>query len=142
MECLKSSFHIEIINGVCLISDPIPPKPECTTDSDCSNDRACINERCKDPCQAATTSLCAYNAECRVIMHRPVCVCREGLTGNGLSQCFDSKCFSVRSMLWLKFKIFGGIPCLSSVPVETNNTNSALQLGADLIQNVLLRKPV
>ncbi|BES97160.1 PTI [Nesidiocoris tenuis] len=75
--------------------DPVViPKPECTSDNDCSNDRACINEKCADPCQAASTSLCAYNAECRVLMHRPVCVCREGLTGNGLSQCFDIGCRS------------------------------------------------
>lgn len=46
---------------------------------------------CKDPCQAATTSVCAYNAVCSVIMHRPICVCRDGLSGNAHTQCYDSK---------------------------------------------------
>ncbi|KAK9513085.1 hypothetical protein O3M35_001355 [Rhynocoris fuscipes] len=70
------------------------PKPECTTDQECANDKACINQMCSDPCQLSTTSVCAYNAECRVQMHRPICVCREGLTGNAQNQCFDIGCRS------------------------------------------------
>lgn len=68
------------------------PKAECSSDQECANNKACINQICSDPCQLATTSVCAYNAECRVQMHRPICVCREGLTGNAQNQCFDSEC--------------------------------------------------
>jgi len=64
------------------------PRPECTQNSDCSNDKACINTLCQDPCREST---CGNNAECRVQLHRPLCTCREGFTGNAQIQCFDSK---------------------------------------------------
>ncbi|CAH1404987.1 unnamed protein product [Nezara viridula] len=76
----------------CQLFQPAPPPPECTTDHQCRNDKACINQMCKDPCQAATTSVCAYNAVCSVIMHRPICVCRDGLSGNAHTQCYDIGC--------------------------------------------------
>lgn len=67
------------------------PKPECTSDSDCANDKACINEVCKNPC--SEYSSCAPTAECRVQMHRPTCSCRDGQTGNAQNHCFESKYF-------------------------------------------------
>lgn len=66
------------------------PKPECTTDSECSNDKACINYSCKNPCQESPTT-CAGNALCYVQKHRSVCVCRDGMTGNAQIQCVESK---------------------------------------------------
>lgn len=66
------------------------PKPECTTDSECSNDKACINYACKNPCQESPTT-CARNALCYVQKHRSVCVCRDGMTGNAQIQCVESK---------------------------------------------------
>lgn len=68
------------------------PRPECTQNSECSNDKACINQACRDPCRETHT--CGANAECRVQQHRPLCTCREGFTGNAQLQCFDSEFFT------------------------------------------------
>lgn len=75
----------------CSISreEPIYPRPECESDSDCSNEKACINQQCRDPC--AQANICAQNAECHVQTHRPLCVCRNGFTGNAQSACYERK---------------------------------------------------
>lgn len=63
----------------------IPPncKPECISNSECSNHLACINQKCKDPCPGT----CGTNAECRVISHTPNCMCLIGYTGDPFSIC-------------------------------------------------------
>lgn len=62
-----------------------PPncRPECTINSDCSNIKACINERCVDPCPGA----CGLNTVCNVINHTPNCVCRSGYEGDAFIRC-------------------------------------------------------
>lgn len=62
-----------------------PPQchPECTIHQDCLNDRACINEKCIDPCPGA----CGINALCKVTNHIPICFCQEGYEGNPFSSC-------------------------------------------------------
>lgn len=66
------------------------PKPECTRDLDCANDKACINQQCRNPC-ADNPSICGQNAECRPQLHRAICICRDGFTGNAQTACFESK---------------------------------------------------
>lgn len=63
----------------------IPPycRPECTTNSDCPNRLACINERCSDPCVNA----CGDDAQCSVALHVPNCYCIEGTAGNPFVAC-------------------------------------------------------
>lgn len=76
-------------NGVCTcmpnyFGDPYSfCKPECTMNSDCSQTRACINQRCTDPCQGT----CASGASCEVTNHIPVCSCPSGTTGDAFTQC-------------------------------------------------------
>lgn len=62
-----------------------PPycRPECTINSECAMDRACINQKCVDPCPGS----CGYNARCRVINHSPICTCNPGYTGNPFEHC-------------------------------------------------------
>lgn len=62
-----------------------PPycKPECVANSECPSNRACINQKCRDPCPG----LCGANAICRVVSHTPMCVCDAGLTGDPFTQC-------------------------------------------------------
>lgn len=72
--------------------DEIVPRPECTRDNDCTNDKACINEQCRNPC--VDQNSCSVNADCHVQLHRPLCVCREGFTGNGVSGCYEIGCRS------------------------------------------------
>lgn len=62
-----------------------PPycKPECISNSECPSNRACINEKCTDPC----TGACGINTECHVISHSPSCSCLADYTGNPFIEC-------------------------------------------------------
>ncbi len=58
-------------------------RPECLSNSDCSFDRACIGQKCIDPCPGT----CGHNAVCSVHNHNPMCTCFEGYFGNPFEQC-------------------------------------------------------
>lgn len=58
-------------------------RPECVQNSECDRSRACINNKCKDPCPG----VCGINAECIVQNHSPSCNCRTGYTGNPADVC-------------------------------------------------------
>lgn len=81
-----------------LLGDPfircyeiIPSTPECKLDSDCSYDKACISQRCQDPCLIANP--CGTNAQCKTTQHRPICLCPDGLGGNPQVLCYKRKYF-------------------------------------------------
>lgn len=57
--------------------------PECITNSDCVPTRACINQRCVDPCAGS----CGVQAECRVLNHNPICSCPRGYVGDPFRAC-------------------------------------------------------
>lgn len=65
------------------------PKPDCTEDSHCPSQLACIEEKCVNPCTAIAP--CAENAECKVYDTTPLrtmsCTCIPGFTGNGYREC-------------------------------------------------------
>lgn len=79
------------------------PKPECELDTDCSNDKACINQQCANPCTQA--NVCSPKAECHVQLHRPICVCPNGFSGNAQLACFESK-FSRQFQFLFQIKCF------------------------------------
>lgn len=85
---IKRIFFITCVNFCISYSEP---RPECVVNQDCSNNKACINQACKDPC-TESSNICATNADCRVQQHRPYCFCKDGLTGNPQSYCYESKC--------------------------------------------------
>lgn len=58
-------------------------RPECLLNADCAFDRACIGQRCADPC----IGICGQNAICQVINHNPICSCPPGLYGNPFAHC-------------------------------------------------------
>lgn len=67
------------------LGDPyIECRPECVMNSDCPFNRACINNKCVDPCPGT----CGNNAECYVVNHAPLCTCYARYTGNPLSSCY------------------------------------------------------
>ena len=39
-------------------------RPECVTNSDCGQDKACVEQKCRNPCRDNT---CGINAVCNVI---------------------------------------------------------------------------
>lgn len=57
----------------------------CGTNTDCPNQKACINALCIDPC--AQSNVCAQHQECQVDNHKVVCI--------------QGKSFSVRPM-WIQ----------------------------------------
>ena len=58
-------------------------RPECTTNSECPRNLACINEKCRDPCPGT----CGSYATCTVSNHQPICRCLEQFTGDPFSTC-------------------------------------------------------
>ena len=68
-------------------------RPECVLNSDCPRDKACLRNKCKDPCPGT----CGQDALCEVINHIPMCSCPSGMTGNAFVQCkqFQSMKFSL-----------------------------------------------
>lgn len=66
-------------------------RPECSLNSDCPSNRACINNKCRDPCPGT----CGQNADCQVINHLPSCMCIPRYTGDPFRYCIpvqERKC--------------------------------------------------
>ena len=78
------------------------PKPECRSDPECPFHLACIQEKCKDPCQ---TSTCGVNAECKAKNHRAICVCIYGFVGDPYTICEERKnMYNLGRKFWLELK--------------------------------------
>lgn len=60
-------------------------RPECVLNSDCPSNKACLRNKCQDPCPGT----CGRNALCQVINHLPSCNCNAGLTGDPYSYCSE-----------------------------------------------------
>ena len=87
--CGPNNQHREI-NGICVCSclpsylgTPPAGRPECVVSSDQSQVKACVNQKCVDPCPG----VCGNNAKCQVTNHNPVCQCPPGYQGDPFSQC-------------------------------------------------------
>lgn len=81
-----------VVNGhaVCscqrnYIGAPPACRPECTVSSECSQDRACIGQKCKDPCPGT----CGPHARCKVINHNPICSCPPNYSGDPFQLCVE-----------------------------------------------------
>lgn len=61
-------------------------RPECILNSDCPSNKACMNNKCSDPCLGT----CGISAQCDVVNHYPICSCPKNLRGDPLVQC-DTK---------------------------------------------------
>lgn len=64
----------------------IPPncRPECIVNSECDLSKACISNRCENPCP----NTCGLRAQCAVRNHNPICSCPVGMTGDPFTQCY------------------------------------------------------
>lgn len=58
-------------------------RPECVMNSDCERDRACLRNKCMNPCLGT----CGQNAQCDVTNHIPICSCPPGFTGDPFTNC-------------------------------------------------------
>lgn len=66
------------------IGSPPYCRAECSINSDCTGNKACIREKCQDPCPGS----CGVNALCTVIDHIPACTCPDGYTGDPFRNCY------------------------------------------------------
>lgn len=60
-------------------------RPECVISAECAANKACINERCSDPCIGA----CGVHSICTVLNHNSLCQCEPGFTGDPFSSCTE-----------------------------------------------------
>jgi len=60
-------------------------RPECVSNNECPRNKACVNNKCVDPCPG----VCAVNAICKTFNHNPTCTCFEGFTGDPLNSCHE-----------------------------------------------------
>lgn len=74
-----------------------PPncRPECIIHQDCPSNRACLNQRCQDPCVGS----CGFNAQCLVHNHHPQCKCFDNHEGDPYAGCNlkQGKCREIRT---------------------------------------------
>lgn len=60
-------------------------KQECTINTDCPNDKTCLNYKCINPCLLG--NICGLNAFCKVLYHTPSCECNANFFGNPFIRC-------------------------------------------------------
>lgn len=74
------------------IGSPPTCRSECISSSDCSLNKACVNQKCIDPCPGT----CGINARCQVVNHNPICTCQSGFTGDPFIRCLPIRKFYVK----------------------------------------------
>lgn len=62
--------------------------PECVLNTDCPDDKACLNRHCINPCDG---NICGLNALCRTTDHAATCSCPDGYIGDALYQCIPKR---------------------------------------------------
>ena len=70
-------------------------KGECNYDTECPEDKACIEHSYRDPCKLS--DLCGQDAICEISAHRPVCRCPEGWGGVPTTQYFQYSMFNANA---------------------------------------------
>lgn len=87
-------------------------RPECIINTDCPRDRACMRNRCQDPCPGT----CASNAACNVINHIPMCSCPSGFEGNAFVMCTTVQGRYSFYCLITFFTVLSNTPIVKAVP--------------------------
>lgn len=65
------------------IGSPPNCRSECTINAECPRDKACMKQKCQDPCPGS----CGINALCNVVNHTPICMCEDNYEGNPFEIC-------------------------------------------------------
>lgn len=82
-QCQTVDNHIRCTCLPNCIGSPPYCRLECSINEDCPLNKACDRNKCIDPCIGS----CAKNAQCRVVLHSPVCVCPPQFTGDPFTYC-------------------------------------------------------
>lgn len=84
-ECTQKRKVFKCVCKKDFFGDPLVGcQPECTINSECPLDKACVRNRCINPCDE---NICGVNARCETKNHRGVCTCLENYTGNAYLMC-------------------------------------------------------
>ena len=86
-QCRLVNQHAVCSCSLGFIGNPPSCRPECVVSSECPQNRACINQKCLDPCPGT----CGLNARCQVVNHNPICSCAAGFTGDPLARCLKQE---------------------------------------------------
>lgn len=67
----------------------VPPKcgPECIINEDCPKDKACLKEKCINPCMGS----CGANTNCHAMNHLAICTCIPSYRGDPFVGCYPYK---------------------------------------------------
>lgn len=90
-QCREVNGHAVCSCNVGYVGSPPMCRPECIVSSECPQDKACVAQKCVDPCPGT----CGINAICRVVNHNPICSCSPGFTGEPFTRCSKIECMSV-----------------------------------------------
>lgn len=84
-ECSQKGKIFKCVCRKDFYGDPIAGcQPECSINSECPSNKACVRNKCVNPCEE---NICGNNAKCEVKNHRGVCTCLENYTGNPYLMC-------------------------------------------------------
>lgn len=98
-QCREINGHAVCSCLTGFIGSPPSCRPECMVSSDCPQDRACLKQKCVDPCPGT----CGLNARCQVVNHNPICSCSPGFSGDPFVRCLkiESKGFFFSSLSFM-----------------------------------------
>lgn len=82
-ECKVLNGNAACSCAATFIGTPPSCRPECSINPECPPTKACIRQKCSDPCVNA----CGFNARCNVANHQPICTCDVGYTGDPFTGC-------------------------------------------------------
>ena len=100
-QCRSVNGHAVCSCKTGYIGTPPSCKPECVVSADCPQDRACLTQKCRDPCPG----VCGSNARCNVVNHNPICSCTPGHTGDPFVRCIKEErkhAVNFLSGVWVK----------------------------------------
>lgn len=86
--CREVNKHAVCSCKTGFIGTPPSCRPECLISSECALDKACVTQKCVDPCPGT----CGENARCQVVTHNPICSCSPGYTGDPFNRCTKIIC--------------------------------------------------
>lgn len=127
------------------IGSPPGCRPECVTSSECPLNRACMNNKCVNPCPQP----CGSNTNCIVLNHSPICSCKQGFTGDPFSRCFpvpqlapgpvvQNPCVPSPCGPYAECRDIGGVPscsCLKSYIGSPPNCRPECIINSDCASN-------
>lgn len=101
-QCREVNGHAVCSCLTGFVGSPPSCRPECMVSSDCAQDKACVNQKCIDPCPGT----CGVNARCQVVNHNPICSCPPGMSGDPFVRCVQQQSKNLFSVLSFTFLIF------------------------------------